>query len=124
MLLGANVSTIVAICTRDSSLSKVHETWCVSRHYILLLLLQPIKWEDGFIVFVGVLEEYLHLQFEQQNSKKSKDEELAIVMEIKSLKDVVLNLQNKLECLQLDANSKDKEVKVFKVSMKAFKSQT
>jgi hypothetical protein len=45
-------------------------------------------------------------------------------MEIKSLKDVVLNLQNKLECLQLDANSKDKEVKVFKVSMKAFKSQT
>jgi len=45
-------------------------------------------------------------------------------MEIKSLKDVVLNLQNKLECLQLDANSKDKEVKVFKVSMKAFKSPT
>jgi hypothetical protein len=45
-------------------------------------------------------------------------------MEIKSLKDVVSNLQNKLECSQLDANSKDKEVKVLKVNMRAFKRQT
>jgi B-cell receptor-associated protein 31 len=80
--------------------------------------------EDGFIVFVGAQEEYLRLQSEQQNSKKSKDEELAAAMEIKSLKDVVSDLRNKLERLQLDANSKEKEVKVLKVSMRALEKQT
>ncbi|KAH9567007.1 hypothetical protein CY35_03G006700 [Sphagnum magellanicum] len=72
----------------------------------------------------GAQEEYLRLQSEQQNSKKSKDEELAAAMEIKSLKDVVSDLQNKLERLQLDANSKEKEVKVLKVSMRALEKQT
>jgi peptidoglycan hydrolase CwlO-like protein len=80
--------------------------------------------EDGFIVFVGAQEEYLRLQSEQQNSKNSKDEELAAAMEIKSLKDVVSDLRNKLESLQLDANSKGKEVKVLKVSMRALEKQT
>lgn len=79
--------------------------------------------EDGFIVFVGAQEEYLRLQSEQQNSKKSKDEELAAAMEIKSLKDVVSDLRNKLERLQLDANSKEKEVKVLKVSMRALQNK-
>ncbi len=78
--------------------------------------------EDGFIVFVGAQEEYFRLQSEQH--KKSKDEELAAAMEIKSLKDVVSDLQNKLERLQLDANSKEKEVKVLKVSMRALEKQT
>jgi B-cell receptor-associated protein 31 len=82
------------------------------------------KVEDGFIVFVGAQEEYLCLQSEQQNSKKSKDEELAAAIEIKSLKDVVSDLRNKLECLQLDANSKEKEVKVLKVSMRPLEKQT
>jgi B-cell receptor-associated protein 31 len=82
------------------------------------------KVEYGFIVFVGAQEEYLRLQSEQQNSKKSKDEELAAAMEIKSLKDVVSDLRNKLEHLQLDANSKEKEVKVLKVSMRALEKQT
>jgi B-cell receptor-associated protein 31 len=72
----------------------------------------------------GAQEEYLRLQSEQQNSKKSKDEELAAAMEIKSLKDVVSDLRNKLERLQLDANSKEKEVKVLKVSMRALEKQT
>jgi B-cell receptor-associated protein 31 len=72
----------------------------------------------------GAQEEYLRLQSEQQNSKKSKDEELAAAMEIKSLKDVVSDLRNKLEHLQLDANSKEKEVKVLKVSMRALEKQT
>jgi len=45
-------------------------------------------------------------------------------MEIKSLKDVVSDLRNKLERLQLDANSKEKEVKVLKVSMRALEKQT
>ncbi|KAH8966160.1 hypothetical protein BDL97_03G010000 [Sphagnum fallax] len=72
----------------------------------------------------GAQEEYLRLQSEQQNSKNSKDEELAAAMEIKSLKDVVSDLRNKLESLQLDANSKGKEVKVLKVSMRALEKQT
>ncbi len=80
--------------------------------------------EDGFIVFLGAQEEYLRLQSEQQNSKKSKDEELAAAMEIESLKDVVSDLRNKLERLQLDANSKEKEVKVLKLSMRALEKQT
>jgi B-cell receptor-associated protein 31 len=71
----------------------------------------------------GAQEEYLRLQSEQQNSKKSRDEELAAAMEIKSLKDVVSDLRNKLERLQLDANSKEKEVKVLKVSMRALEKQ-
>jgi B-cell receptor-associated protein 31 len=80
--------------------------------------------EDGFIVFLGAQEEYLRLQSEQQNSKKSKDEELAAAMEIESLKDVVSDLRNKLERLQLDANSKEKEFKVLKLSMRALEKQT
>ncbi len=79
--------------------------------------------EDGFIVFVGAQEEYLRLQSEQQNSKQSKDDKLAAAMEIKSLKDVVSDLRNKLERLQLDANSKEKEVKVLKVSMRALQNK-
>ncbi|KAH8966225.1 hypothetical protein BDL97_03G013600 [Sphagnum fallax] len=72
----------------------------------------------------GAQKEYRRLQSEQQNSKKSKDEDLAAAMEIKSLKDVVSDLRNKLERLQLDANSKEKEVKVLKVSMRALEKQT
>jgi hypothetical protein len=43
-VMGEDVSTRVASCAGDSSPGKVRETGCVSRHSILLLLLQPVKW--------------------------------------------------------------------------------
>ncbi|KAH8966206.1 hypothetical protein BDL97_03G012600 [Sphagnum fallax] len=39
-----DVSTRVASCAGDSNPGKVRETGCVSRHSILPLLLQPVKW--------------------------------------------------------------------------------
>lgn len=46
------------------------------------------------------------------------------MLEIKSLKEVIADLREKLEHLQLDNNSKDKEIKVAKASLNALKKQS
>ncbi|KAH8966152.1 hypothetical protein BDL97_03G009200 [Sphagnum fallax] len=114
-------STLAKAVSAAFVLLWVYTGYCLLLGLMMTILDSFLKQVDALTRNINVLkkqakgaqEEYLRLQSEQQ-LKKSKDEELAAAMEIKSLKDVVSDLQNKLERLQLDANSKEKEVKVLK----------
>jgi B-cell receptor-associated protein 31 len=72
--------------------------------------------------FIGAQAEYLRLQ-DEQNAKAGKGDEV-LVEEVRSLKEIVSDLRQKLEQVQGDVNSKEKELKSAKANLKALEKQT
>ena len=72
--------------------------------------------------FTGAQAAYVRLQDEV--SLRAGKEEKGLAAEVKSQKEIIFNLRQKLEQAQVDANSKEKELKSATTNLKALEKQT
>lgn len=83
-----------------------------------------ISWESEEVYgyFTGAQAAYV--QFQDEVSLKATKEEKRLADEVKSQKEIIFDLRQKLEQAQVDVNSKEKELKSATTNLKALEKQT